>query len=236
MASSTGVVRQRLCSRAEIALGGGDQDGRQWPPGDVLLASVALPEVTHYLLALPEVLLRGGALTGFLARVAPYGCPVPGSLIRAYSLPDAPFPSILLREHEAAPEGIADAYLRFVANSRRDWLAALGESAPGLCPALAWQRTPVRRFTPLDECTGALAEAGIVLPGVPDAYLGRALVLLADPEVAAAWQGRMSLGGVTKIRDITGREFPVWVDLPAHQPDLLASPLLARAEQLLGDA
>jgi hypothetical protein len=25
----------------------------------------------------------------------------------------------------------------------------------------------------------------------------------------------------------------VWVDLPAHQPALLASPVLARAEQLL---
>jgi hypothetical protein len=43
----------------------------------------------------------------------------------------------------------------------------------------------------------------------------------------------MSLGGPTKIRKITGREFPVWVDLPAHQPSLLRSPLLGRIERLL---
>jgi len=43
----------------------------------------------------------------------------------------------------------------------------------------------------------------------------------------------MSLGGPTKLRKITGREFPVWVDLPAHQPALLASSLLDRVERLL---
>ena len=46
----------------------------------------------------------------------------------------------------------------------------------------------------------------------------------------------MSLGGVTKVRKITGREFPVWVDLPAHQAALLASPLLTRVERLLAEA
>jgi hypothetical protein len=43
----------------------------------------------------------------------------------------------------------------------------------------------------------------------------------------------MSLGGPTKIRKITGREFPVWVDLPAHQPSLLSSPVLRNVERLL---
>jgi len=43
----------------------------------------------------------------------------------------------------------------------------------------------------------------------------------------------MSLGGPTKIRKITGREFPVWVDLPAHQPALLSSPVLGNVESLL---
>ena len=46
----------------------------------------------------------------------------------------------------------------------------------------------------------------------------------------------MSLGGVTKARKITGREFPVWVDLPAHQPALLSSPVLARVEGLFAEA
>jgi hypothetical protein len=46
----------------------------------------------------------------------------------------------------------------------------------------------------------------------------------------------MSLGGPTKARKITGREFPVWVDLPAHQPTLLTSRLLTRVERLLAEA
>jgi hypothetical protein len=74
------------------------------------------------------------------------------------------------------------------------------------------------------------------VPAVADDYLGRALLLLAQPDLAVAWQTMMSLGGVTKIRKITGREFPVWVDLPAHQPDLLASSLLPRVERLLAGA
>jgi hypothetical protein len=81
----------------------------------------------------------------------------------------------------------------------------------------------------------AVAEAGLVMSGVADGYLGRGLLLLAHPTLADSWQTMMSLGGPTKVRQITGREFPVWVDLPAHQPALLASPLLARAERLLAE-
>ena len=214
---------------AEIGIGG----GQDWPAGEVRLASVARPHATQYVLALPEVVLGGEGLTGFLARVAPFGCPVPGSLIRAYSLPDALFPSILLREHEDGTEGVGDAYRRFLAGARHRWLAALGETGPGLCPTLAWEAGPARRFLAPDEAAGVLAEAGMALPGVADDYLGRGLLLLAHRDVAASWQTMMSLGGPTRIRKITGREFPVWVDLPAHQPDLLASPLLDRVERLL---
>jgi len=167
--------------------------------------------------------------------VAPFGCPLPGSLIRAYSLPDAPFPSILLREHEAAPAGMADAYLRFVHGARRRWIAALEETGPGLCPVVAWQGGPARRFLAPDEWAGAVAEAGVALPGVADGYLGRGLLLLAQPDLTASWETMMSLGGPTKLRKITGREFPVWVDLPAHHPALLASPVLARVERLLAE-
>jgi hypothetical protein len=71
---------------------------------------------------------------------------------------------------------------------------------------------------------------------VADDYLGRGLLLLAHPDLAVAWPTMMSLGGITKIRKITGREFPVWVDLPAHQSALLDSPLLTRAERLLAEA
>jgi len=196
---------------------------------------VARPDTTHWLLTIPQAALAGEALTDFLGRVAPFGCPVPGSLIRAYSLPDAPFPSILLKEHDDAPDGIGEAYNRFLSHARHPWLAALAETGPGLCPVLAWQPAPVRRFLAPDERVGALAEAGVTLSGVADGYLGLGLLLLANPDLAASWQTLMSLGGVTKIRKITGREFPVWVDLPAHQPALLASPVLARVERLFAE-
>ena len=81
----------------------------------------------------------------------------------------------------------------------------------------------------------AVAEAGVALPGVVDGYLGRGLLLLAQPDLTASWETMMSLGGPTKLRKITGREFPVWVDLPAHHPALLASPVLARVERLLAE-
>jgi len=234
MVSSTGRLQHRLCRGAEIGLGD-DRDGQGWPVSEVLLASVTGPLATHYLLAIPDAVIAGEALTSFLARVAPFGCPPPGSLIRAYSLPDSPFPSILLKEHEEGAQGVGDAYRRFLDHARLRWLAALQETGPGLCPALAWQAGPARRFLTPDEWDGALAEVGVALPGVADGYLGRGLLLLAHPDLTDSWQPMMSLGGVTKARKITGREFPVWVDLPAHQPALLASPLLARVEQLLAE-
>ena len=180
-----------------------------------------------------DAALRGEALTGFLDRVAPFGCPAPPSLIRAYSLPDAPYPSILLAEHEGAPDGLGDAYRRFATGPRPLWLAALEGSGPGLWPVLVWRAGPGRAFLNGSSRDSALRELGWTTPGLPDDYLGRGLLLLADPALPVAWASTMSLGGVTKARKITGREFPVWIDLPAHQPDLLQSPLLATAERLL---
>ena len=237
MVSRMFSVMQSARSRAVSPEGIGVVDGpdRPWPGGELRVACVPGPGGTRYALALPEATLQGETLTAFLAQVAPFGCPVPGSLIRAYSLPDAPFPSVLLREHEDGADGIADAYRRFLAGARHRWMAALGETGPGLCPALAWEGGPGRRFLAPDEAAGALDAAGVA-PGVADDYLGRGLLLLAHRDVAAAWKPMMSLGGPTKIRKITGREFPVWVDLPQHQPDLLASPVLDRVEQLLASA
>lgn len=224
-------IGHRRCPAA--ALGLDEAAGRAgWPPGDLLVAAGTGDGTPWFLLAIPDAALDGERLTGFLDRVAPFGCPVPGSLIRAYSLPDAPFPSILLGEHEAAPDGVGAAYGRFLADGRRRWMAALGGNGRGLCPALAWQAGSDRRFLTAGEWEPALAATGVALAGEADHYAGRGLLLLADPQLASAWPTMMSLGGVTKIRKITGREFPVWVDLPAHQPSLLASPLLARVEQL----
>jgi hypothetical protein len=84
-----------------------------------------------------------------------------------------------------------------------------------------------------EELADVAAEAELAPAGVADGYLGRGLLLLAHPSLAESWQTMMSLGGPTKIRKITGREFPVWVDLPAHQASLLASPVLSRVESLL---
>ena len=230
-----GPLQQRLCRSTEIGIGD-DRDGGAWPAGEVLLASATSAHTTHYLLATSQAALEGEALTTFLARVAPFGCPPPPSLIRAYSFPDSPYPSILLKEHEESPAGMGEAYRRFVARARQHWLAALQETGPGLCPAVAWQAGPARRLLDPDEWVQALAEAGVAVPGVADGYLGRGLLLLAHPDLASSWQAVMSLGGVTKARNITGREFPVWVDLHAHQPTLLASPLLTRVERLLAEA
>jgi hypothetical protein len=137
------------------------------------------------------------------------------------------------KEHDEAPEGVGESHRRFLTRARRHWLAALEKTGRGLCPALAWQTGPARQFLAADEWAGALSEAGVAFPGVADSYLGRALLLLADPALAHSWQTMMSLGGPTKARKITGREFPVWVDLPAHQATLLASTLLTRVERLL---
>ena len=235
--------RHRHCLGADLGVGDSTSDG-VWPPGEILLARAsgsgngsAAPDTgARFVLAMPDAALDGERLTAFLGRVAPFGCPVPGSLIRAYSLPDAPFPSVLLKEHEAAPDGIGESYDRFLTEARRRWMAALAENGPGLCPAVAWQSGPARRFLAPEETAEVLATTGAPLAGAADHYVGRGLLLLADPHLADAWPTMMSLGGVTKIRKITGREFPVWVDLPAHQPVLLASPLLARAERLLDGA
>ena len=226
--------QQRRCRRDEIHIGE-NHAGGAWPAGEVLLASVTTPPATRYVLAIPQAVLAGERLTNFLARVAPFGCPPPPSLIRAYSLPDAPYRSILLDEHEAAPAGTGDAYRRFVNGPRHHWLAALQEAGTGLCPIVAWEATPQRRLLASEEWAAAVVEAGLALSGVGDGYLGCGLLLLAHPTLADSWQTMMSLGGPTKVRQITGREFPVWVDLPAHQPALLASPLLARAERLLAE-
>lgn len=231
MASTTGS-RQRRLHPAEIGIGNGGDD-RKWPTDEVVLTSVATAQTTRYLLTLPETVLERDDLTDFLARVAPFGCPPPHSLIRAYSLPDSPFPSILLKEHEGAAEGVGDAYLRFLAGARQHWLGALQGTGPGLSPVLAWESGPARQFLARES---AARDTGLGARGVADDYLGRGLLLLGDPTLAAAWPTMMSLGGVTKIRKITGREFPVWVDLPAHQPALLASPLLARMERLLDES
>src|SRR5881628_929574 len=150
MTLSSPRLLQRRCRNSEIGVDG-TGNGRAWPPGEVLLASVARPDTTHWLLTIPQAALAGEALTDFLGRVAPFGCPVPGSLIRAYSLPDAPFPSILLKEHEAALDGVGDAYRRFLAVARRHWIAALDETGPGLSPALAWAARPTRRLLNPEE-------------------------------------------------------------------------------------
>src|SRR5262245_38274940 len=226
--------RQRRCRRDEIDVGEYAAD-RAWPAGEVLLASVTTPPATRYVLAVPQAALAGERLTSFLARVAPFGCPPPASLIRAYRLPDAPYPSILLGEHETAPAGTGDAYRRFVHGPRHQWLAALEEAGPGLCPIVAWDAMPHRRLLSPAEWAGTVAQTGLALSGGGGGYLGGGLLLLANPALADSWQTMMSLGGPTKARQITGREFPVWVDLPAHHHALLTSPLLARAERLLAE-
>lgn len=224
-------VQQRRCRSTEIGVAE-DGNGQAWPAREVVVASLTRPGARCYVLAVPGAVLRGSALTDFLNRVAPFGCPVPGSLIRAYSLPDAPFPSMLLKEHEAGPDGLAEAYLRFLAVARRPWIAALDETGPGLSPALAWEAGTTRRLLGPEELAGVAADAGLPQAGVVDGYLGRGLLLLAHPALAVSWPTMMSLGGPTKIRKITGREFPVWVDLPAHQPSLLSSPILDNVERL----
>jgi hypothetical protein len=224
-------LRQRTCRSEDLGVAA--RNGRAWPAGEVSLTSLGGGDARLYLLAIPQVALNGEALTAFLGQVAPFGCPVPGSLIRAYSLPDSPFPSILLKEHEEGANGIGDAYRRFLAVARRPWMAALAGSGPGLCPALAWEVGATRRLLGPEELGSVSVVAGLTPAGVADGYLGRGLLLLANPDLAGSWPTLMSLGGPTKIRKITGREFPVWVDLPAHQPSLLESPVLRQVEALL---
>ena len=231
MTATTGRTHERRCLASELYAPG--EGARPWPDSEVVLASSTEAGATRYVLALPDAVLDGDALTGFLDRVAPFGCPVPGSLIRAYTMPDNPFPSVLQREHKDGPDGLGGCYDRFVAEARRTWLAALGQAGPGLYPLIAWEAGPERRFLSAEDGAETLRRAHASSPGVADTYVGRGLLLLAHPALAEPWPTMMSLGGVTKIRKITGREFPLWVDLPAHQPALLASPVLVRAEELL---
>src|SRR5437867_6278772 len=122
MLSRTGSLQLRRCGGSEIGIG--SQEGKAWPAGELLLASIRGPRSTHYLLAIPDAVLEGTALTTFLDRVAPFGCPPPHSLIRAYSLPDSPFPSILLKEHDEA---------------RKAWASrTVGSSTEPGCPG--WRR------------------------------------------------------------------------------------------------
>src|SRR5438876_128425 len=164
--------------RAGSGTGVGSEEGKAWPAGELVRASIRGPRPTHYLLAIPDAVLEGTALTTFLGRVAPFGCPPPHSLIRAYSLPDSPFPSILLKEHDEAPEGVGESYRRFLDRARLPWLEALLGTGRGLCPALAWRTGPARQFLAPDEWAEGLSEAGRVVPGVTASYLGRALLLL----------------------------------------------------------
>src|SRR5258705_2484332 len=183
MTSSNERLRQRRCGTAALGVDGAGTN-RAWPDTEVLLASVAGADATYWLLTIPRAALAGEALTDFLGRVAPFGCPVPGSLIRAYSMTDAPFPSVLLKEHEAGPNGIAEAYNRFLAGARLPWMAALAGTGPGLSPVLAWQSAPTRRFLTSSERARLLAEAGVELPGVAGGYPGSRLLLLANPGIS----------------------------------------------------
>src|SRR5438876_12106701 len=102
MLSRTGSLKLRRCGSSEIGIG--SQEGKAWPAGEVLLASIRGPRSTHYLLAIPDAVPEGTALTTFLDRVAPFGCPPPHSLICAFRLPDSPFPSVLPKEPDGAPD------------------------------------------------------------------------------------------------------------------------------------
>src|SRR5262245_25346617 len=123
MAARTGSLRLRRCGSSELGIAE-TRDGTRWPAGEALVAALDTRGSTRYLLAVPDAVLQGAALTTFLDRVAPFGCPPPHSLIRAYSLPDSLFPSILLEEHDEAPDGIGDSYRRFLTGARLSWLAA----------------------------------------------------------------------------------------------------------------
>src|SRR2546426_8773929 len=201
MLSRTGSLQLRRCGGSEIGIG--SQEGKAWPAGELLLASIPGPRSTHYLLAIPDAVLEGAALTTFLDRVAPFGCPPPHSLIRAYSLPDSPFPSILLKEHDEAPEGVGESYRRFLDRARLHWLAALQGTGRGLCPALAWQTGAGRQFLAPEEWAEVLSEAGSSLPRVAHQLLRRAPLLLSDPPLPNSWQTQMSLRGPTQAPPIT---------------------------------
>src|SRR5256884_2290006 len=64
-------VQQRRCRGEEIGVNG---DGRPWPAGEVLIATLTRPDATYYGLAIPQAVPDGAALTSCLARVAPLWC------------------------------------------------------------------------------------------------------------------------------------------------------------------
>ena len=151
--SGCGVARARRSvspstERANVA-------GRGGVPGDRHQPTCRPLPARH-----PGGCARGRGADGLPGSGSSLRLPPPPSLIRAYSLPDAPYPSILLKEHGDAPAGTGDAYRRFAAHARPHWLAALQETGPGLVPALAWQTGPDRRFVAPDEWAGALGSAG----------------------------------------------------------------------------
>src|SRR5947209_96491 len=74
MLSRSGSLQLRRCGSSEIGIGE-SRESKKWPAGEVLLASIPGPHSTHYLLAIPDAVLEGTALTTFLDRVAPFGCP-----------------------------------------------------------------------------------------------------------------------------------------------------------------
>jgi hypothetical protein len=183
-----------------------------------------------------QAALAGDALSAYLNTVAPHGTPTPSYILRAYELPDFPFPTVLKGEHAEAPNGLGEQYLRFSDGPRKAWMAALSGSGVGLTPFLAWTPGPNRRFLEDADLAGPMAALSGHLPGIADTYLGRGLAFLATPSLRANLPDMMSLGGVTKLRMITGREYPLWVSLPGHQATLQAAPLLATVEELLGTA
>lgn len=199
----------------------------------VVLLEAQRPDGHHIVVLLPQFVLSGRDLTHYLDQVAPHGSPEPGSIIRAYILPDLSVPSILTKEHIGGPAGLGEVYTDFVATTRNAWLGALKEEGPGLQPVLGWVDGGDRRFLTNAEIHQLLSEAGVEASGFVDLYSGRGLALLADPHAALGWPDYLSLGPPTKARRMTGREFPIWAALPAHQPALLASRLLRKAEQLV---
>jgi len=177
--------------------------------------------------------LAGDDLSAYLNSVAPHGTPTPSYILRAYELPDFPFPTVLKGEHATAPDGLGEAYLRFSDGARKAWMAALSDTGGSLTPFLAWASGATRRFLEDADLAGPITSMLGTIPGIADTYLGRGLTFLQAPSLRAGLPDMMSLGGVTKLRMITGREYPLWVSLPAHQTVLLGAPLLSTVERLL---
>ena len=230
MTSSNGRLRQRRCSSADLGVDGAGTN-RAWPDTEVSLASVAGADATYWLLTIPRAALAGEALTDFPGAGGPLRLPGAGIADPGVQPAGRAVPVGLAQGTRGRPDGIAESYYGFLAHARLPWMAALAETRPGPVP----RRSRGSRRRPAvsdvrDERARVLAEARRGAWRAPMAIWGSGLLLLANPDLAGlVAMTMMSLGGVTKVRKMTGREFPVWVDLPAHQPALLASPVLARA-------